>query len=677
MATKTVDPITLEVVRGYLVSTVLQMRATLTRTAYAPILFETKDFSCGLMTADGELGAMSEDFSGHVFAMALGLNSARAKFADEIHPGDVLAVNDPYTGGTHLNDIAFYTPFFVDGRLLMYIAVRAHHQDVGGATPGSFSGQDTEIYQEGVRIVPVKLVEKGKVNQGLWDVLFANMRLPEEREGDVLAMLDTARVAEVGLSEICEKYGTETIEACIEALMDSAEATMRERISKLPDGEYRYEHYMDNGGLSPEPLPIKVKLAIENDAMTFDFTGTARQVVGPMNCGIPVSRGGAFVIVKAWLDPKTPVNGGTFRPLKFVIPEGSCLAAQLPAPVGGCWEVYRQLQSAVIGLLSQVMPQELGGETVGASNHTYIGGFDAVRRKPFILYDYPQGGTPGTSDTDGATGTNHYDAGDIPCAQQAESLEQRLPLLIESLAMGTDAEGAGTHRSGLGVTKRVRVLTDVAQLSVMTDRAVIPPWGAAGAPPGSVNSVTVIRGDKEIQPSPIPGKVKAFPLEYGDVVFTQATAGGGVGDPLDRDIELVRKEVYDGYLSSLRARDVYGVVMKDDEVDISRSRELRQQLRTRQRHHLRVLDSAGDDYDDRGCRLTSLSPEVASLIGVGDGDMIEYVGRAAAPLRSWVKVDGALASDGVTMGPMGRDILKVAVGEEVWVRALKTTVGAA
>ena len=218
-----IDPITLEVVRGFLVSTVFQMRATIIRTAYAPILYETLDFSCGLLTAEGELLAMSEDISGHVFAMALGLGAVQKKFKDDIHPGDVLAVNDPYTGGTHLNDIAFYTPFFVEDRLLLFIGVRAHHSDVGGATPGSFSGQDTEIYQEGVRIVPVKLIEKGHVNQGLWDVVFANMRLQEEREGDALAMLDTARVAEAAVSELWAKYGTETIERCINTMLDNAE----------------------------------------------------------------------------------------------------------------------------------------------------------------------------------------------------------------------------------------------------------------------------------------------------------------------------------------------------------------------------------------------------------------------------------------------------------------------
>ena len=667
-----IDPITLEVVRGSLVSTVLQMRATLVRTAYAPILYETKDFSCGLMTADGELGAMSEDFSGHVFAMALGLNAAREKFKDDFSPGDVIAVNDPYTGGTHMNDIAFYTPFFVDGKVLLYIGVRAHHQDVGGATPGSFSGQDTEIYQEGVRIVPVKLVEKGNINRGLWDVLFANMRLPDERVGDVLAMLDTARVAEVAIAELFAKYGNDVVEACIEALMDSGEETMRACIRELPNGEYAYEHYMDNGGLSPEPLPLRVELTIEDDSMTFDFTGTAKQVVGPMNCGIPVTRGGAFVVVKSWLDPKTPVNGGSFRPLQFVIPEGSCLAAQLPAPVGGCWELYREIQSAVVGVFAQFLPHDLGGENIGACNHIYVGGFDPVRKRPFILYEYPHGGVPASHDTDGATGTNGSDAGDLACVQQAESIEQRLPLMVESLAMSTDREGAGRQRSGWGTNRRIRVLADTSLLSVMTDRAVIPPFGAGGAPPGSVNAVTVLRDGQELQPSPVPGKVKGFQLNHGDVVLAQATAGGGVGDPLERDVELVREEVFEGYIRNARARDVYGVVIEEGEVDSSKTRQLREQIRS-QRPYLQVVDGASDEYDGRGCRVGRLSKEAALLIGVADDDMIEYVRDDTAPLRAWVRVSEGLPGDGVPLGPLGRAMLKIDVGESIWVRHLETT----
>ena len=664
-----VDPITLEVVRGSLVSTVLQMRATLIRTAYAPIIYETFDFSCGIMTGDGELAAMSEDFSGHVFAMALGLNAARAKFEGRINPGDVLAVNDPYTGGTHLNDIAFYTPFFVDGKILLYIGVRAHHSDVGGATPGSFSGQDTEIYQEGVRIVPVKIIEDGKINQGLWDVLFANMRLQDEREGDALAMLDTARIAEMNLEELCAKYGPGVVEESIRMLMDSAEDTMRERISELPDGEYCYEHYMDNGGLSPEPLPIMVKATIEGDTMTFDFTGTAPQIVGPMNCGIPVTRGGAFVIIKSWLDPKTPVNGGTFRPIEFVIPEGSCLAAQLPAPVGGCWEIYWGIQTAIVGLFAQVTPWEPGAENFNGTHHVYVGGYDQIRGRYYILYEYPMGGNPATIDTDGATGTFGYAGGDLASVYPAETSEQRQPLLMEGLAIRTDSESPGYRRSGFGVDRWVRILADSSQLGVMSDRAIIPPWGAQGAYPGSLNKFTVIRGSEEIQPSVIPGKVKAFPMQAGDVLAIETTSGGGVGDPLEREVERVSKDVLDGYVSVARARDVYGVVFDDGQVDRAKTEAQRRKLRE-QRTYFKVIEDPVDEFDRNGCRLGPLSPKVARRVGVEEGDMVEYIGKAAAPLRAWVKIDDELPGDAVRVGPVGRKILQSGEADEVWLRAL-------
>ena len=663
-----IDPITLEVVRGYMVSTVLQMRATMIRTSYAPILYECKDFSCGMVTSDGELAAMSEDFAGHVFAMSLGLKAVLEKFKDDVHPGDVLAVNDPYTGGTHLNDIAFYLPFFVEGKPLLYIAVRAHHSDVGGATPGSFSGQDTEIYQEGMRIVPVKLFERGEVNQALWDVLFANMRLPDERQGDALAMLDTIRVAEMAMAELCEKYGPKMVEDCLSALMDSAEETMREQIARLPDGEFYFEHYMDNSGLSPEPLPLKVKLTIEGDSMTFDFTGTAPQAVGPMNCGIPVTQGGVFVVIKSWLDAKMPVNGGTFRPLKFVIPEGSCLASELPAPVGGCWEIFRHLQAMVVGLFSQFIPDDLGAEYRGSVDHLYVGGYDQVRGRYYILYESPQGGAPATSDTDGATGCFNYDAGDLAMVQQAESVEQRQPLIIESLSARQDGEGAGYRRSGFGVARRVRILADSSQLSTTVDGAVIPPWGPAGAPPGSVNSVTVIRRGEEFIPAPIPGKIKGFQLLNGDVVVALGSAGGGVGDALDRETELVRRDVYEGYVSAERARDVYGVAIENNEVDLEKTRRLREGIKGK-RQYFTISDGA-DEFDGRGCRVGLIGATDAAGIGVSNGDMFEYVTTSTAPLRAWATIVDGQSEGTLPLGPIGRGILKIEAGAKVWARRL-------
>ncbi len=662
-----IDSLTLEVVRGFLVSTVLQMRTTLLRTAYAPILYDSQDFSCGLLNPEGEVIGMSEDFSGHVFAMGLGYRAALEACGGDIRPGDVLAVNDPYTGGTHLNDIAFYTPYFDRGEIVLIIAVRAHFQDVGGMTPGSFSGQDTEIYQEGVRIPAVKLIDEGVRNEPLWEVLFANMRLSEEREGDALAMLDAARVAEMRAGELCERYGAEVVRACITTLVDSAEAVMRAEIENLPDGEFFYEHYLDCGGADPRPVPLRARLEIDGSRMLFDFTGTSPQVEGPMNCGFPVTRGGVFVVAKAWLDPLSPVNGGSFRVLDFEIPDASVLAARLPTPVGGCWDVYRQVQATVIGLFSQVLPDDLGAETQAAANHVKVGGWDTVNDRAFILYEYPTGGTPATSTTDGVTGTNVYDAGDQPSVYPAESIEQREPVLIEELTARPDGEGEGRQRSGFGIRRRIRLLADRAELNVMTDRAIIPPFGIAGGGSGSHNAVTVERDGVVHEPSPIPGKVKSFPMFAGDVLIAEASAGGGVGDPLTRDPELVRADVEQGYVTPERARDAYGVILAGDVVDLEATLLCRDQLAA-QRVRLTVGDVASDDYDERDLRLCRLSAESAERLGVAEGQLVEYLGKAAPLLRAWVQVSDEVADAVAPIGPRGRRILGLEANDDVWIR---------
>ena len=233
------------------------------------------------------------DFSGHVFSLQLGLAPILEKFGGRMQPGDVYMFNDPYTGGTHMNDIAFYKPHFIKDRIILFETVRAHWSDVGGATPGSFSGQDTEIFQEGVRIPPVKLVDQGKVNEDLWDLLFANVRLADEQEGNALAMLDSVNVGENHINELCEKYSTEVIEECRNTMLDRAEQTLKEEIGKLTPGEYYIEHYCDNTGITPDPVPIRIRMTVQDESLKFDFTGTAPEFEGPMNigpCGNPGGR---------------------------------------------------------------------------------------------------------------------------------------------------------------------------------------------------------------------------------------------------------------------------------------------------------------------------------------------------------------------------------------------------
>ena len=284
------------------------------------------------------------------------------------------------------------------------------------------------------------------------------------------------------------------------------------------------------------------------------------------------------------------------------------------------------------------------------------------------LYESPQGGAPATSDTDGATGCFNYDAGDLAMVQQAESVEQRQPLIIESLSARQDGEGAGYCRSGFGVARRVRILADSSQLSTTVDGAVIPPWGPAGAPPGSVNSVTVIRRGEEFIPAPIPGKIKGFQLLNGDVVVALGSAGGGVGDALDRETELVRRDVYKGYVSAERARDVYGVAIENNEVDLEKTRRLREGIKGK-RQYFTISDGA-DEFDGRGCRVGLIGATDAAGIGVSNGDMFEYVTTSTAPLRAWATIVDGQSEGTLPLGPIGRGILKIEAGAKVWARRL-------
>lgn len=666
---KEIDPITLEVLRGSFRYIVSQMRATLIRTAYSPVIYDGLDFSCGLLSPTGEVVGMSDDFAGHVFTMSQGLTPSLEKFGDQIYPGDVVMMNDPYTGGTHLNDVVFYTPYFSDGRIIMWIAVRAHWQDVGGSTPGSLTGRSKEIFEEGIRIPPVKIMDRGKRNDALWALIFANMRLPEERQGDALAMIDTAHIAEERLTELCERYGAATIERYRDAILDYGELLMRKRISELPIGEYYYEHYIENSGVSPDPLPIKIKLTIDNSAMTFDFSGTAPACRGPINGGPPIAPAGVFVIVKCWLDPKTPVNGGTFRPLKFILPEHTIVKAEYPSAVGACWTVWRTVQFTVIGLFSQVMPELVVGELPGGANHTYIAGKDPVRGGSFILYEYPRGGYSGTNKNDGATGCCEYDTGDMHTINPAEVMEQQKPLMSEGVETRTDGEGAGAHRSAFGVVRKIRVLTD-ATLSGMMMKTVIPPWGVSGAYAGSLNSFVVIRDGTEIVPgADVPGMIKAFPLKAGDIVVVRTSGGGGWGDPLERDVELVRQDMLNGYLSLERARDTYGVVIENHMINMAKTQQLRQHLKG-QRLYFRVHNIATDEYDGLGCRIAPMSTQVAAKIGVTSGDIVDYVSRIGPPLRGWVKVINDMPVDAIPLGPIGRRIVKVEEGDLLEMRTL-------
>lgn len=664
-----IDPITLEVIEASFVNIVRGMRATLIRTSYSPILYEVHDFSCALLNSQGELIGLSEDIPLHIFPTSIQVKMALKKFGQEIHPGDVIFANDPYTGGTHLNDVAMAYPYFVDNRLIIFIMVRAHFADVGGMTPGSISGKVTEIYQEGVRIPLVKVYERGIPNRALIETLFANMRFPEEREGDFLSMLDTCRTAKKSLDELIDKYGAAVVEQYMAAILDRAEKRMRKIISGLLPGDYYHESYVESTGTSGIPLPMRVTLKVEAETMHFDFTGTAPQVIGATNAGPAIPSTAVFIAVKSFLDPLSRVSGGSFRPIKVFAPEGTFINARLPAPCGAMAEVERPLCGLVIGVLSQIIPQEVTGEPRMGANHTYIGGWDSIRQRPFLSYEYPAGGTPAFQGGDGSNAVFAFNAGDVVSIHPVETLENKQPLRVETLELRQDSGGAGCSRGGLGFRRELRVLVESASLSVLAERTIIPVNGVSMGYEGARNAFFVVREGVKISPSDIPGKVTGFPLRGGDIVVMEAHGGGGYGDPLSREPGLVKEDVLNGYVSLEGALERYGVVFSNGDVDLTRTEEQRRK-KAAERHYVKVIAQETDAFDERGCRLCPLSSAMANCLGVTDGYLVEYVTKAGYPLRAWVKVEDSLSGEGTPIGPLGRKILRLENGGLVEVRIL-------
>ncbi|MBI4608745.1 MAG: hydantoinase B/oxoprolinase family protein [Candidatus Rokubacteria bacterium] len=668
-----IDPITLEVIREALSSIVREMRVNLVRTAYSSILYEGEDFSCVLMDAEAQIVAMSrgQDHPLHIVPIAWSVKAVREKFGSDIHPGDVFLHNDPYTGGTHLNDVAMIYPLFVEGELFLFPVVRAHWGDVGGMTSGSLSGGASEIYQEGIRIPPVKVYERGRPDPPLLDVLFANMRVARDREGDFRAMVGTCRKAAERVEELLARYGVATLRACIRELLDRAERRMRQRIRDLPDGEYCYEAYLEGGRERLEPLMIRARVAIAGDSATVDLTGSAPQTAGPTNVGPAMAPTGAFTILKAFLDPGGEINSGALRSLTVIAPEGTVVNARLPAPCGGMVEVKYCVESAVMGALAQALAGKVTGDLKGGGNHCYVGGTDPRTGEPFIFYEYPAGGTGAFEGGDGNNAVRTFTESDITSIQPLEAVEQKYPLRVERLELRPDSGGDGRWRGGLGLRREVRVLAQEARLSVLSEKNLLPPYGVCGGMGGAPNRFIVRRDGEELQPSPLPGKVSGFGLRQGDLVVMESSGGGGYGDPLERDPALVARDVAEELVSQTRAAAVYGLALSDGQVDEEDTRRRREQL-GRARLRIRLHREDGLEYKE-GRRVCRLSQPACRKLGVGAGDIVEFVSLRGAPLRAWVEVDPG-DSDGAQLAHDGLAILGVRDGERVEVRRVLSAV---
>ena len=631
----TVDPITLEVLREAFVSIVREMRVTLVRTAYSSILYEGEDFSCVLMDGDAQIVAMSkgQDHPLHIVPIAWSMKAVREKFGDDIHPGDMFLHNDPYTGGTHLNDVALIYPIFAEDRMFVFPVVRAHWGDVGGMSPGSLSGGATEIFQEGVRIPPIRIVDRGTPNQAALDLIFSNMRGPRERIGDFDAMIGTCKKAAERVEGLAAKYGVATVRAAVAELMDRAELRMRRAIGALRDGDYFYEAHLESGRERLEPLTVRAKVTVAGDAITVDLTGTSPQTAGPTNVGPAMAPTGAFTIIKSFLDPGSDVNSGAFRPLTVITPPGTIVNANPPAPCGGMVEVKYCVETAVMGALAPALDGKVAGDLKGGGNHCYVGGPHPRTGETFIFYEYPAGGTGGYDGGDGSNTVRAWTESDMTTLQPIEAIEQLYPVHVEATAIREDSGGPGRWRGGCGLTRAVRILAPSTKLSVLAEKAVLPPFGVCGGDAGARNRFWLARDGAEIAPSALPGKVSAFPIAAGDVLMMESSGGGGFGDPLERDLTMVAADVAEGYVTRGAAERMYGVVWRAGAIDAQASAARRKELHAA-RPRVRVHTT--HDLPSGIGRAIRLDAATARALDVGTGAVVELVNPRGAPLRAWV-----------------------------------------
>ena len=660
------DLVQLELIRESLIAVVNEMRANIIHSSYAPIIYEGHDFSCALMSADGRQVAQGlADHPIHIFAVPYSTQQVVAKFQGDINEGDLFLHNDPYTGGTHLNDVLMLHPVFFDGALSMFAAMRCHWNDVGGMTPGSLSGRVNEIIQEGIRIEPTKICDRGTMNEPFMNLLFNNMRARSERLGDFNAMIGTGRKAEEHMQRLYKRFGAGLLGG-VEELIVRSERLLRARIAERPDGDYYTEGYIESDGANPDPLVVKLKLTVADDEIVADFAGTSAQTNGPTNCGPAMALNAVGTIVKSFLDPKTPINQGSFNPITVISEEGSFINARNDAPCGGMAECKFLIDSVVASAMGKVAPEMTVGDLKGGANHVIISGSDP-RGSNYIHYEWPAGGTGASDGTDGSNAVRSYNEGDFNSIQSVEMVEGQFPLRIERCEIRDGMCGDGEFRGGFGLRRDVRILGERGALSVLSEKNVIPPYGVEGGSNGAANNFTVIRDGEVTPPSDVPGKVSGFVLRTGDIVREETAGGGGYGDRLKRDPEKVLADVLDGYLTESEAEHRYGVIVESGIVGSVATAAKRSELAKMKISVL--LELANEELTD-GPRRQFIVPEgVASKLGIGAGDLIELVTGRGSPLRAWARFGGS--GETVVVSPSSLDILDVTPGDRVQIRAAR------
>ncbi len=546
------DPITVEVVRNKLDGIANEMELTLLKSSFSPIVKEGLDASASLFTLAGETLAQAVAIPIHLATLIPCIARILGEFPlESMGEGDIYCMNDPYLGGTHLPDIAVVMPVFVRGRPLAFAATMTHHQDVGGMAPGSVPTNASEVFQEGIRLPPLKLRESDRFNDTLLKILRRNVRIPETFEGDLMAQVAAATVGARRLSALAQIYGHEQLTAIFAELLERSEAMTREALRAVPSGTYRAVDFLDNDGIDLDRrIPIAVAVTIEDGTMMVDFAGSSPQVQGPLNVVPSGSLAAACYVVRAITDPTIPTNGGCFRPITLKLPEGSIVNPREPAPVNSRTATIKRITGTILAALAQALPERVPADSGGELLVLAFGGerSDGTR---FVTGELIAGGSGASVSKDGvdAIETDATNCMNLP----AEALELDAPIRVHRLALRRDSGGAGHRRGGLGIVREYEMLHGEVRFTHRGERHFIAPKGRAGGQDGATARTIINRADgrQEMVPSKLVTTLRA-----GDRVVLETAGGGGYGEPSRREPERVRGDVADGKITD-RAAEAY------------------------------------------------------------------------------------------------------------------------
>ncbi len=551
------DAVTLGVVQAGLQQVCNEMDLAFARAAFSPVISEGLDRSDGIYARkDGKLIAQGE--------LGLPVFVGTMQFSTEhliatrptVREGDIFAVNDPYLGGTHLMDVRFAMPFFYKGAHFAWLSNTGHWPDTGGMVPGGFSARATEVVQEGLRFPPIRLYKEGVLDEELLSVILSNIRVPEQRIGDIEAQSAALLVGAKRMTALLDKYGVPLVEEVIAEMRGRAARQMRARIETIPDGSYRGLARVDSDGVVDEPLTIDLRLRKEGGELHFDLSRSSPPCAGPMN-SVPATTKSAIYLAVRHVFPDVPINAGMFEPLHIVDPVGTFLHAEYPRPVSGCAaEVSQRIAEAVFDALAKAIPDRLFAAPAGTSGNFALGGTDPATGRDYVMYLFTGGGYGGARGCDGLT--NGCSTIGISKSQPIEVLEQKYPVLFGEYALREGSGGAGRWRGGFGVRYSCTLRAGSAKASMVMDHGREGPNGALGGARGARNEVRILRKDGAVYLPPHLSKDQEIALAPGDRVCVSTPGGGGYGPPAERDPALVSRDVARGYYTAEDARRLFG-----------------------------------------------------------------------------------------------------------------------